>query len=251
MDAGLFAGLKTIIWAIVLLVICVYAMAILITSIVGQDEHANMKHRKTLFGTMPNSMFTISSCLTEGCVSVDGTPISLHLYRIYGYSFVLMYVTGKVVVTFGLFNFIMAVYVENTIRVAKTNDQKIVAARHVENLRISRKLRSLIRRMFRGQRLPHEVDRPGILGVFGRRTSTPSDEMVGSEAQHDELQEMTREEFDRVFECPAVQQLLDELEIDESERINLFDVLDSDGSETLSIEELVSGIMAVRGQPKK
>merc|ERR1712050_249694 len=62
---------------------------------------------------------------------------------------------------------------------------------------------------------------------------------------------MGREVFETAFAGTAVQQLLDELEIDETDRLDLFSVLDSDGSGVLTVDELIQGIMAVRGHAKK
>merc|ERR1712061_332057 len=63
--------------------------------------------------------------------------------------------------------------------------------------------------------------------------------------------EITRERFGKVIDDPDVQHTLDELDVDETDRADLFDMLDGDGSGTLSIDEIVTGIMAVRGQAKK
>merc|ERR1712217_220567 len=63
--------------------------------------------------------------------------------------------------------------------------------------------------------------------------------------------EVTREVFESAFAGPDEQRLMDKLEIDETDRHDLFEVLDSDNSGVLTVDELIKGIMAVRGQAKK
>ena len=63
--------------------------------------------------------------------------------------------------------------------------------------------------------------------------------------------EIGRETFDRILTEPRVIELLEQLGVDEVDSVGLFDVLDSDDSGTVSTEELVDGILMVRGQLKK
>merc|ERR1719198_1621726 len=63
--------------------------------------------------------------------------------------------------------------------------------------------------------------------------------------------EITKEMFNEVFQDPAVHVLMDELEISDSDRLDLFAVLDSDDSGSLNIDELITGMMALRGQAKR
>lgn len=45
--------------------------------------------------------------------------------------------------------------------------------------------------------------------------------------------------------------MLDAMDVDEAVRPTLFDTLDCDGTGTLSIEEVIHGLLAVRGEPRR
>jgi len=179
------------------------------------------------------------------------------------------YAFATVIISFGLFNLIMAIFVENTMQAAKYNDQKIAAARHKENLRLARKLRLLIREFhkwssrkslnkgrsksaFFGEKSLLEAR--GLLALWAKFQKLWRGDKDEDQEDNDDMDQefkVTKEQFDQVIATEVAQKVLDELEIDELDRRGLFDVLDADGSGTLTIEELISGMMAVRGVAKK
>merc|ERR1711871_1651624 len=129
----------------------VYLIAVLLTQTIGKqpppdDGEEELPFRVELFGTVPHSMWTVFRCLTGDCVDLDGGPLLLSLSEAYGSGFVLAYSVIFLLITFGLFNLIMALFVENTLQNAKTYDQKVAAARHKERVRIARKLKDLVRK---------------------------------------------------------------------------------------------------------
>jgi len=63
--------------------------------------------------------------------------------------------------------------------------------------------------------------------------------------------EVARELFDQVIADPAVQQILEDLDVPAEDRMGLFDVLDADGGGTLGLDELISGIIRLRGEPRR
>merc|ERR1711957_280374 len=64
------------------------------------------------FSTMARSMLTLFRCLTDGCSAFDGTPLQSHLHDMYGHIFVLGYYVIYLAVTIGIFNLIMAIFIE-------------------------------------------------------------------------------------------------------------------------------------------
>merc|ERR1712187_458104 len=48
-----------------------------------------------------------------------------------------------------------------------------------------------------------------------------------------------------------IQQILEELDVPENDRWGIFEVLDADGGGTLTLQELISGIMCLRGDPRR
>eukprot|EP00408_Alexandrium_pacificum_P065449 CAMPEP_0171172698 /NCGR_PEP_ID=MMETSP0790-20130122/9849_1 /TAXON_ID=2925 /ORGANISM="Alexandrium catenella, Strain OF101" /LENGTH=687 /DNA_ID=CAMNT_0011637555 /DNA_START=19 /DNA_END=2082 /DNA_ORIENTATION=- len=269
MVTGLFAGLKTMMWVMLILAMVIYSMAVVLTAVVGRDETSTLPYREELFSTVTRSMFTMFVCLTDGCTNYDGTPISHQLFDSYGLPFFLAYTLAVVIVTFGLFNLIMAIFVENTMEAAKSNDIAISAARHKENLRVARKLKLVIQQFTLVQSSAsrtqcmaamNEVEddmkkHEGLRGYFlgfaqQEKSSGVGDRLLKASLRDGEFK-LSRRQFDMILATRIVQSLLDELEIDETDRKGLFDVLDSDCSGTITIEELISGLMAVRGQARK
>merc|ERR1711879_1014010 len=53
--------------------------------------------------------------------------------------------------------------------------------------------------------------------------------------------------FKKLMWDPEISDVLDDLEIAHQNREGLFDVIDADGSGTISIEELITGLMKLRG----
>merc|ERR1712007_204245 len=62
---------------------------------------------------------------------------------------------------------------------------------------------------------------------------------------------ISRHEFLEFLDSQAVNALLDDLDVTTANRKNLFELLDSDGSGTLTVQELIAGIMKVRGHADK
>merc|ERR1719171_3077227 len=72
---------------------------------------------------MERSMFTAFRCIVIGdCTAKNGTPIFPNLVNQHGWGYGVAYCFTSVCMTFGLFNVIVAVYVENTMSAAKNNE---------------------------------------------------------------------------------------------------------------------------------
>ncbi|CAK9036410.1 unnamed protein product [Durusdinium trenchii] len=122
MVLGVISGMRVLAWAMVLLapwtkgktgkaavrvydVVLIFAAAIFFTSMFGESC---LELRSVRF-----SMFTLFRCFTDGCVDYEGKPLSEKLHEIYGLWFVIPYVFLFVGVTLGLFNLIMAIFIDN------------------------------------------------------------------------------------------------------------------------------------------
>merc|ERR1719352_1353819 len=105
MIMGVVSGLRVLFWALVLLLVMVYLIAVVMTNFMSTDFEE--------FQTLPSTMFTIFRCFTDGCSAYNGTPLQEQVREEHGAIFILFYVLTIMLVTFGLFNLIMALFIEN------------------------------------------------------------------------------------------------------------------------------------------
>mmetsp|Transcript_21530 Transcript_21530/g.49055 ORF Transcript_21530/g.49055 Transcript_21530/m.49055 type:complete len:254 (-) Transcript_21530:72-833(-) len=199
------------------------------------------------------AMFTLFRCWTEGCAAYDGTPLAERLRRNYGNGWMVFHILMTMFVTVGLFNLIMAIFIDNVLTTQATRKHIEMVERSDE---IELKLKYLIASYIRsGTRKAKEVDKARSNGsVFGLRQRMISVDNIDHRIVAKEweiLREMdvviTREVFMAWLEEDDFQQLLDEAEIDFASRWELFDVLDADMGGQLSMDELTQGIMTLRG----
>jgi len=265
---GVFAGIRTLAWALVFLVFFVYCLGVLLRQTVGTEpaspvcdasedscslsqDHMN-KYRPQLFGSVPHSMLTAFRCFTDGCSSVDGTPLMVHLLQVYGTWLVSIYVLCTVFVTFGLFNLIMAIFVESTREVARHDDRRSREARREADIRAAQQLQHLITLIMAEERgkpvhkegaVHHALSRALSWVPTSLELSSTSPETVATAANVT----LTLQDFQSVLTRPNVESMLLDLDIHVGDAWQLFEVLDADSNGVLSVQELVKGFMMLRG----
>merc|ERR1712024_249530 len=134
-------------------------------------------------------------------------------------------------VYFGIFNLIMAVFITNITKRAAHQEQ---IERGLNTEIMEGRLKKLIDQMSSGLADERLVRKSGL-----------SDE-ARIKAKGVVI---TREIFNAWLYDPAFQKLLDDLGISTGNRLQLFDVLDCDLSGELEADEIMSGLMALRGPP--
>ncbi|CAE6965058.1 unnamed protein product [Symbiodinium sp. CCMP2456] len=233
---GVFSGLRVICWAIVLLVVLVYSIGVGMRNFVGEGpQESGVEFEE--FETVAAAMFTCFRCFTDGCSAYDGTPLSERLREAYGGPFIVGYIFVTMLVTVGVFNLIMAVFIENVMSSQFARKQTEIAdtALGTETKikdRIIRKL-GLKRSSFR-------------LSPDLKTRSEGLDEVLQVGGRN-----ISRDEFDMWLRDPDFVRVLDEASIDVSAQVGLFDVLDADAGGELSVHELVTGLMSLRGPVTK
>jgi len=245
---GLIAGLRTLFWAIVLLFFMIYIIAVFATVTIGQDVQRRIIKGEELLTTVPNSMLTAFRCFTGDCATATGKPIAKLLSDEYGARFILPYVAAVVMITFGLFNLIMAIYVENTISAARLDNESNKTRRDRESLRVAHVTKQLLKKICAAYQT--------FSGASDTKSSTGTGFSVKDVDIDDVFQEITddmvvsKELFLLLVQDQEIQALLDALNVP-PDRAHLFDVLDADDSGGLHIEELVQGLLKVRGDTRK
>merc|ERR1711884_138357 len=114
---GAIGGMRTLLWSIFLISLPLYCVALMMRESLDFTETANGVEN---FSTLADAFFTMFRCIvaTE-CNTREGKPIFVLLVSKFGWGYGLIYCLTMVFMTFGLFNVIVALYVENTVEAAK------------------------------------------------------------------------------------------------------------------------------------
>lgn len=224
---GVLSGLRVLSWAIALLFMLIYVVAVIVTNLLGDNVSE--------FGSMVQSMSTLFRCWTDGCSDYDGRPLPEKVRKEYGIVFVIMYMMTTTIVTVGVFNLIMAIFIENVVTSHAVQKQKELGnkARDFE-MRLKDSISSFL----------------NIKKARSYVRSGPARWQAVS-AEWERLRshnlEISRERFNSWLQDQDFQSLLQEAEIDIANKFQLFDVLDVDQGGLLSLDELTTGLMNMRG----
>jgi hypothetical protein len=212
----------------------IYASAILLRETVGEDE----EHTKLVkpFSTIPNSFFTTFRCIMGDCSAVTGQPLPVLFADEYGWIFAISYIFLIVITSFGLFNVIIAIYVENIIVAARSKEAAVRQERYGDVERMNLLLAEVI----------HEFVTHFTIETWNkaeRRTVNNADWLASLE--------ITKEIFDEVMNKETIHRIFDDLDIPYEERLDLFEILDADSSGSLGLGEITSGLKKLRGPPRR
>jgi len=161
---------------------------------------------------------------------LDGMPIFPHIVQSHqnGWIFGLAYCITSVSMTVGLSNVIVAIYVENTVTAAKTNEGLTRQRRLANVTRFAKQIVALTHYLW----LQKHPEEPFIV-------STALEMNV------------ERDFFKSVVDNFEMHHLLQDLDVPKEDHLDLFDICDADGSGVLSVDELVTGIKRLRGDPRR
>ncbi|CAE7846223.1 Voltage-dependent L-type calcium channel subunit alpha-1S [Symbiodinium microadriaticum] len=255
MVKGLLAGIRTLALAFVLLFAVLYVISGFATMTIGSSETTVDLGLSPYFDNIPNSMFTAFRCFTGECVSNDGRPIHSLLASRFGLLFIAGYVASYMLVTMGIFNVILAVYVDITMKAAKENDAVTAEQYSRESIRVARTTRELLKKFaaayhsFHEPHQNHHHGSPNDEHDPEAKVNTSSRAMYAEDGMHDKIA-ITKDLFLLIVQDRAVQKLMDDLDLPH-DRANLFEIIDADGSGTLQITELLQGLLKIRGEISK
>lgn len=260
MVRGIVHGLTTLFWAMVLMICLVYTVGVLLRQTVGRDtrdlsctslgsqcdfDEVELYDTRENYETVGKAMFTTFRCLVDGCSDAHGRPLMMTLMNVYGWPVVLAYVLIMVFVLFGLFNLIMAVFVENTLQAAKydeTRRQQLISKEHVRTAQTMKRLVEVF---------CNSADTP-TPKLKNAVTKSGSNISVGAAVAMNERDlEITRERFSEVIMTKQVAVILEDLDINVSNPKSLFDVLDTDERGAIDLKHMISGLMHLRGSADK
>jgi len=270
MVSGVINGLQTLFWAFVFLWVLVYTLGVtmrqMVSSSGGCDKTIYLQdHECTeMFATVYRSMFTVFRCITAECDTPDGVPLVPILAHTYGIWFTFPYVIVMCFVTFGLFNLIMAVFVERTLEYSKLDFLRHEADRHREQVQLARDLKALVLKMSCHSRAASVVLHAEAPGLKDTLTQSKFRQLLASpllfwrhhKIDHHSFEQTMKvkislHEFDQVVHKPDVRTMLEDLDIYVTNTTKLFRVLDSNDDGQLEIREIAEGLMRLRGPVDK
>lgn len=265
MIQGVFTGLRVLFWAVVLLVGCMYLLGVVTRTLFGNVDDLNVREE---FSTVPAAMFTCFRCFTDGCAATDGTPLQEHLRRFFGAPFMFSYILIFLFITTGIFNLIIAVFIDNVSDGSTKKRQRQLGQNGPKTAwLISSALRHIIltnlyQQEQEGQASKRRMSKllkeqiSSLQEMYGKHTHTNAEYEEKTEEIRKQMTKrevvVTKDEFNTWLNCEKeLISRLDESEIDMSCKSDLFDVLDADLSGELEFEEMVDGLLKCRGPVSK
>eukprot|EP00440_Ansanella_granifera_P033698 gb/GFBE01036561.1/.p1 GENE.gb/GFBE01036561.1/~~gb/GFBE01036561.1/.p1 ORF type:complete len:481 (+),score=104.09 gb/GFBE01036561.1/:1-1443(+) len=243
---GIVNGLVVLGWAIVLLFVLIWVLSILLRSMVGD--------KVSEFSSMPSSMFTLFRCFTDGCSAYNGTPLSETLRQDLG-SWDLLYIFGYVMVMMlvmlGIFNMVMAMFLETAMSAAVRRKQRELSERAPETCS---EFKRIIAQLLVCEGASMAKNLPVRTNSFGVGARLNDKDLVGEEVYNAlvlEDRSVSRSQFMSWLELPVFVNALENADIDTSTMNEMFDTLDADMGGNLELDELVTGLMKLRGPISK
>eukprot|EP00928_Gymnodinium_smaydae_P048661 TRINITY_DN32559_c0_g1_i1.p1 TRINITY_DN32559_c0_g1~~TRINITY_DN32559_c0_g1_i1.p1 ORF type:complete len:670 (+),score=117.79 TRINITY_DN32559_c0_g1_i1:281-2290(+) len=238
---GLLGACKTLVTAISLFIVLCYICALVFRMTLGrkiEDESAASENKiniNMLFNSLPQSMFTIFRCSFGDCSTHTGSPIFELVRREFGSYWTVIYGLFVFVVTIGVFNVISAIFVESTMQAAYRTQRAELQVRLKDRCLWTVNVVTLIRHML------HYFD--GFEKCGDGNLSEVVDEIISLE--------IPAKTFNRAVEEPDVVSALKALDIHEDDHRYLADILDPNNGGTLTVTEIVDGLMRLRGEPRR
>lgn len=220
------------------------------------------------FNSMEKAMFTLFRCFTDGCAAYNGTPLTEHLREKHGWIFFVSWILTTMLVTVGIFNLIMAVFIDNVTKSQQQRKQKELGETAGS---IETNLKLLITKFLTDPGVATDNDptsrrtgKGGLTQPAWRQMANFSELAKARDAAtrqklaqtyfqvlKDDDVTISRDVFQMWLEDSEFTDVLEEAEVDLSAKAELFDILDVDMGGELSADELVTGLMKLRGDVSK
>lgn len=197
-------------------------------------------------GTVLGCMFTIFRCMIGDCTTAGGRSLTLIWSQGYGVQFDIFYSFSMVVVIFGMFNIITAIFVEATLNGLKETDAARKYAQAYESNYMTEQLGKLIMSISKHVSSMRKAE--GAVAKLAKSfswTSKDSDSSLNKEMF------LTEAEFIGAIRNTDVRMLLDDLDVILEPRPGVFEAFNTEEDGTVSMSELVAGLLSFRGELQK
>eukprot|EP00928_Gymnodinium_smaydae_P064988 TRINITY_DN4819_c0_g1_i1.p1 TRINITY_DN4819_c0_g1~~TRINITY_DN4819_c0_g1_i1.p1 ORF type:complete len:724 (-),score=129.42 TRINITY_DN4819_c0_g1_i1:37-1908(-) len=223
---GAMGSMRTLLYSMILICAPLFVVALVFRETLG-SESAEISGT-ACFSTLPWAFFTLFRCIVAGdCSNENGQPIFVLVTRAYGSIYALTYCFIMMLMTFGLFNVIVAIYVDNTLEAARHNELHVQRSRLRDTQFFQQKASELVRLIWFLHESGSDEDPPDHSAPF--------------------TLEMTPQFFEMLTSKKEVQQILSDLDIADDDQLDMFENLDVDGGGTVSVLELVEALYKLRG----
>mmetsp|Transcript_51600 Transcript_51600/g.122787 ORF Transcript_51600/g.122787 Transcript_51600/m.122787 type:complete len:738 (+) Transcript_51600:39-2252(+) len=227
---GAIGSFKTLLYSIFLITLPLYVVSLFFHELLR--EHSNEGLGAEEFETLALSIFNIFRCIIANeCANPDGKPIFSRVVSNYGWGYGLVYCFTVTFMTFGLFNVIVAIYVENIVTAAKLTARRSKRKRLLDHAFFEEKCLECLRYLHEAHYEQHSED------GSGKRTSQLDRDFL-----------VTPELLSRVLEKEEFARLLRELDIADEDMIDLFETLDVNANGEVDAKELIIGLARLRGE---
>merc|ERR1719316_178331 len=237
---SLMDGFKTLVWAVVLLALVLYLIAIAAVflgerewrSYLDIEESGGSDVFVAHFYNLPITMYSLFECMNDGCAPTVRRLVEQTQNEWY----YVLYAVFIVITVFGVLNLFTAQFVENSMEAARKAEDRIRREADKKKRGLASQLLDLLMELRAAERIV-EAQSPG-----GSTPVALSDlKAAHTEMDAGDYELLSRESFVRALSNPRVRRLLEQLDLEEEmeDLEDLFDTLDADGSGTLSIKELV------------
>jgi len=241
MIRGTLGGMRTLLWSAVVIAVPLYALSLFFRETLGNLSDSGSGAEN--FATLPTAFFTMFRCIVAAdCNDIEGYPIFLMVSRAYGWGYGLLYCVTTLFMAFGLFNVIVAIFVENVMGAAKTNDQLVKKQRLRDQTYLGDKMVELVMVVWdmyqmEQEEVDHNPTSENLTLTQLVRLAAPM--------------EISPALFEKLVQTKKVREILSDLDVAEEDQANLFETLDVDGSGTIDVEELCEGISKLRGDARR
>merc|ERR1712151_1290760 len=115
-------GVRTLLCSFPFIFLPIYASSLVLRDLLGNLTDAGLPHES--FQSVPGAFFMIFRAIVANDDSDSkGRPVFLQLALHHGWVYGIFYICFVMCMSFGLFNVIVAIFVDNVLSAAKSNDQ--------------------------------------------------------------------------------------------------------------------------------
>eukprot|EP00930_Biecheleria_cincta_P088496 TRINITY_DN7773_c0_g1_i1.p1 TRINITY_DN7773_c0_g1~~TRINITY_DN7773_c0_g1_i1.p1 ORF type:complete len:1008 (+),score=189.64 TRINITY_DN7773_c0_g1_i1:39-3062(+) len=216
-------------------------------------------------GDVFTCMMTLFRCMIGDCSTTGGRSLAMLLSDGFGLRFDIFYSLSMTITIFCLFNIFTAMFVEAVLSGLKYNDTQRKYAKLSEHAYVKSKVKELVKKVgsvVRNRRMAMgtQEDKQALFRRSVTRTLAIGDE---KNHNHEDFQDQDEQmgganelnldetEFNFLLRHGSIRRILEELDIVVEPRSGVFDAFNTNSDGFVSMSEMVSGLLRLRGDLQK